>query len=190
FCLRHGEHHIWTLDLSKIVETKEWIQSVDQKKNKLLIAYESFLVVIDLTTKACCYSSAKSVILSDVHYAQFGEQNEIYVADTGNNRIVIIEENSIKEVKRLKNENGFITLKKPRMLLISKDTVYIVNSGESNILVCDKSLTKVNKIFGQNRGMGYDRLSIPRWMSKGPNGGVFISDTDNHRVIFRKIEEK
>ncbi len=182
FFTSNGEY-LYSIDLSEIISTKEWIQSVSFRNDTLLIAYEKFVVIISVERKSILFNSSSLIEMNDVHQALFLQDGSVLVADTGNNRLVIFRNNQVNIITQIPYNGVKKRLKKPRMVLESNNNLFIVNSGTSQIYICDHHLTTIKHIFGNNRGLSDTRFSIPRWISPGPYGKFYISDTDNHRIV-------
>lgn len=165
---------------------REWIQSIDVLDGKMLIAFESFVMLIEWKTKTVLWTSKsiKQLELKDIHYAQYLGAFNFLISDTGHNRGVYICNDQCRMICSVGNKQ-VIQLYKPRFMRLVQNKLYIANSATSQIMICNGETLEIEGLFGGNRGLGYDRLSIPRWLSVCENGTVFISDTDNHRVICR-----
>jgi hypothetical protein len=66
--------------------------------------------------------------------------------------------------------------------------VLIVDSGNSKVYIIDNEYyANILYSSGEKRGMGPNSLSAPRWATLSKNT-LFISDTDNHRIVVKKIK--
>ena len=69
-------------------------------------------------------------------------ENRFYIADSGNNRIVVTDSGFSKATRiydKLKTADGETTLKDPEGIYVSRETqcMYIADTGNSRLLVCD-----------------------------------------------------
>ena len=165
----------------------EWIQSVSIRDNTLLIAYESSVSMYSKVNGNLIWRSPENIKMRDIHCADFDANGGILVADTGNNRIIHFCEKSVVYIDHLHMCKRDIYLSKPRCVSNDKNNYFIVNSGTSQIYICDTHTLEIKRIYGNERGIGEHRLSIPRWITYCGDKYFLISDTDNHRIIIRKI---
>jgi len=86
------------------------------------------------------YDGKQAVSPQDIFYASSGE---IYVADTGNDRILMMDEryNVFGQISSLTDASGANqTLKDPEGVFVTDDgRIYIADTGNKRIVVCDKS---------------------------------------------------
>lgn len=186
-CATKGQHIKWELTIDKEIAADEWIQAVDIYNDVLLVAFESRVIQYDLKRDDVVWTSESlDIQFSDIHHATY-ISDSILISDTGNNRLVLVHNSSARIIDCLSHNNKYINLRKPRMAMITDKKAYIVNSGTSQIYICDRDFQEIKYIYGGNRGLDYQRFSIPRWICPGPGDKIYISDTDNHRIALRKI---
>ncbi|MCI8332273.1 MAG: hypothetical protein HFE78_05570 [Clostridiales bacterium] len=179
------------IDIPSNFLPNQWIQAVDLHWNIMLIAFETEVILFDINTEEIIWSTQDLQLhMRDIHHAQFLSGNRILISDTGNNRGLLIQDNEVTVIQKFMYKNEEVCLKKPRMMLMNDEYLYIVNSGTSQIYVCNHDASHIKYIFGEGRGLDDKKLSIPRWLCPGIDGMFFISDTDNHRVVLRKFENE
>ena len=85
---------------------------------------------------------------ADLFYYEDG--GEIYVADAGNNRIVVMTEDyePVAELAVFDNNGEELTLNNPTGVFVRNDTVYIADQNNARIVVCDKEGT-VSAVYGK-----------------------------------------
>ena len=168
-----------------------WLQvaMMDENCTQLLVSTSIDVKVFDLRNFALVWSSNKSQMkYCDIHCVQL-ENDEIIITDTGNDRIVFINYNKNIHILEHVNMGGKeIRLNRPRMAKRVRLGILIVDSGNSKVYIIDNEYD-VNVLFshGEKRGMGPNYLSAPRWATLSKNT-LFISDTDNHRIVVKKIK--
>jgi len=174
----------------KSVASGQWLQSIEYLNDKLLVAFEKEVILLDWKTKQLIWSSSEcNLLLDDVHYAQYVDEDCYLISDNGNNRLIFINKEELHYINEVKSDGEIIKLSSPRFAKIMDDNLYIVNiqTIQTQILVCDPDTLNLTAVFGGIKGLGDNRYSMPRWICKGPNRTVFISDTGNHRVVLRNI---
>lgn len=174
----------------KSVASGQWLQSIEYLNDKLLVAFEKEVILLDWKTKQLIWSSSEcNLLLDDVHYAQYVDEDCYLISDNGNNRLIFINKEELHYINEVKSDGEIIKLSSPRFAKIMDDNLYIVNTQtiQTQILVCDPDTLNLTAVFGGIKGLGDNRYSMPRWICKGPNRTVFISDTGNHRVVLRNI---
>lgn len=178
---------VWSIDMSQISATNEWIQSLNKVDDCMLVAYETFVLLMDTRTFTVTFDSRDILLCRDIHQAQLLADGRILIADTGNNRVIIYDEGCSSIVDSIIYKDTILKLKKPRMVILYGDKTYIVNSGTSQIYICKRDMSEILEIYGGERGFAHNRLSIPRWITNLSENMFFISDTDNHRIVLRKL---
>ena len=167
-----------------------WLQValINKMYTRLLVATSQDVRVFDLNNFSLVWSSDEYAIkLKDIHHVQFSE-NEIIISDTGNNRIVFVNQrNKIHTLEYVNVCGQQKKLKSPRMAKRIAIGLLIVDSGNSKVYILDDEFN-ANVIFchGDGRGLKDTFLSAPRWASFY-NDMLFISDTDNHRIVIREV---
>ncbi len=95
---------------------------------------------------------------SDVFVAPDGE---IFLADTGNNRILVLSEEFtlVRELTGVQDGENFIPFQEPTGLFVSeKGYVYVVDSGSRNVYICRKDGCLVQTV-GRPQNDMLDKLS-------------------------------
>ena len=85
---------------------------------------------------------------ADLFYYEEGQ--ELYVADSGNNRIVVmtVDYEPVAVLETLDNNGEEVTLSNPTGVFVRKDTVYIADQGNARVIICDKT-GKIRAIYGK-----------------------------------------
>lgn len=168
----------------------QMIQSIQIDDDKLLVAFETFFVILNIKNEMCIYDSRKIRLdLCDMHHALM-VLKDVIISDAGNGRIVIFSEGSIRYLYSLIYKDSIIKLVKPKCCFFDNGMLYIVDSAKSSIYAVIYKTNKVKYIYGGYRGCGNHLFSKPRWISQGPENNLLISDTDNHRVVLvKKLED-
>lgn len=108
----------------KVINSASIQQSLVDKKNENAAAtYSSFT----------SFSNPSDIFVDDLNY--------IYVSDTDNNRIVILDEegNLVRIISTFVNEFGVSdSLATPRGLFVTETEIYVADSGSARIVVFDK----------------------------------------------------
>ena len=168
----------------------QWLQSIDYLEGKLLVAFEKEVVLFSWEKKQILWSTKESnLLLDDVHYAQYLNKNCYLISDNGNDRGIYVRDNDIQFITELYYNGNIIKLSAPRFIRIIDGKMYIINSRTSKILVCDPDTRNLISVFGGVKGLGNYRFTMPRWLCKGPETSIFISDTGNHRILLRDMQQ-
>ncbi|MEW8506759.1 MAG: hypothetical protein AB2598_08620 [Candidatus Thiodiazotropha sp.] len=136
---------------------------------------------------------------------ELGPNGNIYIADQGNHRIRMIDQNGIISTIAGNGEQGYsgdegsatdASLNSPQALMISREgALYIADTGNNRI-----RRVSVDGVISTSAGNGTEgfsgdggdavsaSLNSPRGISIGPNDSLFIADTRNHRI--RKINSQ
>lgn len=180
------DHYVFDQTLAN----SQWLQSIDYLNGNLLVAFERVVVLLDWQQKQIIWSTQDNgTSLDDVHYAQYLDEFCYLISDNGNNRAVFINGDNIYYISDIYENDETIKLSAPRFAKIIDGRMYIISTqaAQAQILVCDPKTLKIISVFGGIKGLGDNRLSMPRWICKGPENSIFISDTGNHRIILRNI---
>lgn len=108
----------------------------------------------------------------------------VYIADKGNNRIVItdLEFNYIREMKTFSYGGETLTLSKPMGVFVDKYTgyVYICDTENSRVIKCDTE-GNVDRLFGKPENELYDQA-----LTYNP-GKVLVDKAGNVYVVVRSV---
>ena len=171
-------------------DKKDWLQSAILKDDYLLVSSSNKFVVYSIENYNLIFdSSLVNYKFKDIHSVCFSSLNKFLVADTGNNSCVEVNlDKSFKVIKNVNLNGRNIKLSKPRYICKEFNKYIIVDSGNSKIYIID-NINNMNVLscFGDKRGLGYKRFSLPRCSCLKDDKNIFISDTDNHRIVLRKI---
>lgn len=174
--------------LPNYLASGEWPQSIDFYDGKMMIAFQSQVAVFDKESYALLYNTIQfGIQMKDVHFACYTNEGEIIIADTGNDRLIVINDEKIQYIESLRIGKTNLPLKKPRCVSVYQNYYYIVNSGNSKIYICERKTLFVVGIYGGERGLDIDRMSMPRWITHCYKVFFAISDSDNHRIILRDL---
>jgi hypothetical protein len=127
----------------------------------------------------------------------------VYIADTGNNRVLFFADTSTTTPSRVYGQNGSFStttagsgangLSAPRGISGDGEGIYIVDTGNHRVLYYAGTSTTATRVYGQlgsftsntanNGGPSANSLNQP-WMVRPYAGGVFIADDQNNRVLY------
>lgn len=120
-------------------------------------------------------------------------QNRFYIADTGNHRIVIVDENWTRAISVLDTfflpDGNQTTLKNPRGIYVSPQTglLYIADSDHSRVLICDAE-GNVRSVLEKPTSALYDQdltFSPQKVLAdKAGNVYVILTNTTSGAVTF------
>lgn len=171
-------------------DKKDWLQSAILKDNYLLVSSSNKFVVYSIENYNLIFdSSLVNYKFKDIHSVSFSSLTKFLVADTGNNSVVEVNiDKSFKVIKNVNLNGHHIKLKKPRYFCKEFNKYLIVDSGNSKVYIID-NINDMNVLscIGEKRGLGYKRFSLPRCACFKDDKNIFISDTDNHRIVLRNI---
>ena len=167
------------------ISNGEWIQAVYLVRQNILIAFESIVYVLNIESLEPVWCSKDyGIDLEDVHHALLTEANDIIISDTGNQRLVWIRNfSSVEYYEGFYHGDRYLLLKKPRCTIVNDTNLFVLNSDAHMVLQIDLRTMCVSDIYGGERGYSREKISKPRWICKGVDDTVIISDTDNNRVI-------
>lgn len=104
----------------------------------------------------------------------------IFVADTGNNRVVKLKEGGKEGIAQVAELSG---LKRPRDVAAdSSNNIYVLDSGNNMVKKYNISLVAVNSFSGTN-GLGADDLKNPYGLSVDSDRNIYVADTFNNRIM-------
>jgi glucose/arabinose dehydrogenase/plastocyanin len=127
--------------------------------------------------------AARDKLLGPAGIAVDPSSGNVYVADTGNNRIQVFSSNGTYMSKWGRfggSHNG--SLSHPQGIAIDQEgNVYVADTGNNRIQVFSSNGTYMSKWgqYGTTDGM----LRSPAGIAVDPSSGnVYVADTDNHRI--------
>ena len=105
------------------------------------------------------YFPEQSIQGNDIGYGAFSaptdlfyyaDGQELYVADSGNNRIVVMTEDyePVAELVTFTYNGEELTLNNPTGVFVREDTIYIADQNNARILICDKQGV-VSAVYGR-----------------------------------------
>ena len=154
------------------------------KKSSLIFALLFFLIVF-ISIKGLVYSSdfnsPQQLYFKEPHGIAFDSRDHLFVADTGNNRIVEFDEN-LKLVKVFGDEgDGHGQFRRPMDLVFdSKGRMIITDSGNNRIQVFGND-GKFEMAFGE-KGDSEGRFNMPSNVSADDRDNIIVTDRFNHRL--------
>ncbi len=114
------------------------------------------------------------------------QNGDIYVADNGNHRILVFENNMNKKEEIIKWE-GY-TMRYPNSFDVAKNGwMAIADTGNHKILMLDEN-RELRQIIG-GFGTEHGKFIKPHDVRFGPNGDLYVLDTGNGRIqIFKGMQ--
>lgn len=113
--------------------------------------------------------------LSDIYYNQ---RDRIYLTDTGNNRIVVLDENfaPVTEYSEMPFEDGTVTFNQPSCVSAADGRVYIADYGNSRIVVVDEASDTVVDILDRPEisVLEADYVYRPEKISVSYDGRIYV----------------
>ncbi len=100
----------------------------------------------------------------------------VFILDSGNGRILELAEDGT--VARTLN----VSLSEPMAMTAHNGKLYVANSAEGTIVVVDPSGQTDRVIWARGVPPG-EKLFRPIGIAVTPSGDIYLSDTDNHRVL-------
>lgn len=184
----HKETFVYKL--SKI-NINDWLMGFDilKQEKKMILLFKRYFLVVALDRGEVLWSSRQLFhTFKDMHQAEWYDDEHIVVANTGCHEIVLINifTNKFRCFNRLLYAENIITLKNPRMIRRIGEFYYLINSECSDIYVLNSvDIQKVERVFSISEQNIYSRncLNFPRWICKGEGNSLYITDTENQRVV-------
>lgn len=122
----------------------------------------------------------------------FDDNEDLYVVDTGNNRIQKFDKNG-KHLSTIGSQTGDNTLDMPWGIAINHKGEILVSDWRNNrICVFDKS-GEFTRSFGEihiSLGLEVKQLDGPAGISIDDDGDIYVADRNNNRVVIYDREEK
>ncbi|MDE2889980.1 MAG: FG-GAP-like repeat-containing protein [Gemmatimonadota bacterium] len=134
------------------------------------------------------------------------EHGRVYIADTGNHRIRMVDTDGTISTVAGTGESGFsrdggpaasTVLSSPDDVAVdNKGHLYIADTGNHRVRVIDLNLGIIQTVAGTGVA-GFDlpggagtetSLNGPSGVAIGPDGRVYIADTNNHRILELTVE--
>jgi DNA-binding beta-propeller fold protein YncE len=109
-----------------------------------------------------------------------------FVLDTGNNRILGLDEQGRLVATLEAASNGRLDLRQPMSIASDGSRLLVANSLASEILMLDPSGV-VDRVIALE-GQPGDRTPRPIGVAVGSDGSVIVSDAENHRVLILDAE--
>ena len=113
----------------------------------------------------------------------------LYIADAGNNRIVLIAPNSttVKSVIGGNSQSAMLKLNSPTDVFVTRTSIYITDSDSYRVQRWSKDLSNVVTIAGifneEGDSTSMTTFSIAFHLFIDNYGNVFVSDYNNNRVM-------
>ena len=117
--------------------------------------------------------------IKDPHSAIRDKNGNFFIADTGNNRVLIV--NIHGEIIRSIAKIGNDSLAVPRWIEEIENSLLITDSGNNRIILIDCD-DKIQGMYGGECGVDASQLRLPRCAKKWFEY-LLISDTRNNRII-------
>ena len=132
--------------------------------------------------------------------------NNVYIVDTGNNRVLYYPVGSTTATQVYGQDGSFITyastvsaksLNTPFGIAVDRgDNVYIADAGNSRVLYYPAGSTTATRVYGQggnfftntnNDIINANTLNAPNGVAVDNGGNLYIADSGNNRVLYYPI---
>ena len=121
-------------------------------------------------------------------------EGNIYIADRGNNRIVVLDKfyNAIKVIESYKDENGMTqTLNAPNGLYVTdpdkmtdgSSEIYICDTGNSQVVVFDRDYNYLRTIDKPDSAILSEAAFVPHAIAVDIYGRIFITSTQCYEGV-------
>lgn len=118
----------------------------------------------------------------------FDEEGNLYISDTGNNRVIVCDENfKVQfEIANFTNEHGVPdSLNSPQGLFVTEDLIYVCDTNNSRIVCFDHAGNFVKIIYAPKADvMGEDTIFHPVAIAVDAAGGMYIVSDQTYSGIF------
>ncbi len=113
-------------------------------------------------------------------------QGAWFVLDTGNDRILKLDESGKIAATFKDSSSGGLALRKPMAIASDGRRLVVANSRAAEVLMLDLS-GKVEQVLPIPSESG-EKTPRPIGVAVAPDGGIVVSDAENHRVL--RLDEK
>ena len=125
--------------------------------------------------------------LSGSTSAYYGDDGILYISDAGNDRIVLIAPNSTTPIAVIGRRSDYIIFAYPAAIFVTQASIYVMDTGNFRVQKWSKdfydpmTVAGISGVGGNSTEMAL--LSAAFSLFVDNYGNVFVSDTDNHRVM-------
>jgi len=126
----------------------------------------------------------------DPHHVSVGTNGELLISDTGNDRIVIcnLHSKTVTDMQLLSTgKDDWIALKQPRACYFRYGHYWILDSGNSRIVIADRRGRVVWSSTIALENSPLPRVTCPRWLSILSPHRILMSDYFESRVLLVRI---
>ena len=113
------------------------------------------------------------------------DTTELFIADSGNNRVIFSDLNSFPSPTIF--GNGLLSMSQPADVFVTNTSVYIMDKGNYRVLKCWKNGTNPLVVAGVTNSIGnaasLTQLALSYFIFVDKNGRLYVSDTNNHRIL-------
>lgn len=113
------------------------------------------------------------------------DATELFIADSGNNRIIFSDLNHFPSPTIF--GNGTPSMGQPADVFVTNTSVYIMDKGNYRVLRYWKNGTNPVVVAGITGSLGsaasLTQLALSYFIFVDKNGRLFVSDTNNHRIL-------
>lgn len=173
-------------EFNSTIANGQWLQSIDYAHGKMLVAFESEVILMEWSSKLILWSTREyNINLNDIHYAQYLGGKRFLIADNGNHRGVLVRKANVTFITSLNYRHNDIKLISPRFMRVIRNRLYVLDSNRGIIYKCRLFSRRIAAYCDGSDAYHEIKLVAPRWFCIGPQHSLIISDTENHRVITR-----
>lgn len=126
------------------------------------------------------WSGTPSGLLAAPADTAVADNGDVYVLDSGNNRVQVFDENGTYKFQFGKFGNSLGQFRAPLGIKIYGNTVLVADSGNNRIQTLSLGGEPISSFGSQGSGNG--QLQDPRDVTRLANGLVYVADSGNNRI--------
>lgn len=160
-----------------------YIYSIDNIAQAEPQAYVPDLIITGKGLNISSFSHPEDIYVS--------EDGKIYIADTGNNRIVILNKDFLLEkiIFEFNNQGEKDSFEKPCGLFITSDAIYIADTLKERVVVLDHEENLIKTYFSPDSSLMKDYSFSPRKVAVDFANRLFVVSESENRGILEFSED-